>query len=265
MCSPELLRNGSDDVLFHRFPSTWVIQTSTILLPQMIADLDSKPAPDHDWPESGTPLRPDIEYLHRHLETLQAEFMNVIGSNWVTNPRLGDHLGRHTDTVWQAEIELARSGECEDDMDYSSDGTGSEVSRLQGDEDDGDGASGQWTQLDRDTVLDAFSSSRGGEWYRHTALWNSRDSLASFREILTLCRTILRRWYLTVHTELPYGAVRAVFQPLQSYLAILALLFSRISGTGIYKHQRTMWQRELTRGSPYWDVGQYDLGQSHFC
>ncbi|RDX43025.1 hypothetical protein OH76DRAFT_1247369 [Lentinus brumalis] len=169
ICSPDRLLDGSHDILFHQFPLTWVLQTSTMIMSESVGSSYS------EWPNAGTALYSDVEGLSEYLDRV-VEFVDKESTCDDADPDDGllfrpleemtdaNQCGEHQESDSDSSVDSGEGGSDSDDGDELSVGEG----------DTGGAVVGQSTQpLDRDEVLEAFSSSRDREAYTHTASWKS--------------------------------------------------------------------------------------------
>ncbi|KAI1789955.1 hypothetical protein LXA43DRAFT_947810 [Ganoderma leucocontextum] len=181
ICHPRLLPEGSDDVLYHRFPQGWVAQTVAAIVPQELRELSwawEGRGFCEDWPGESTDLQDEDE--HGHLREEQSSQEGDEDDEEEDNEEEDDE----DDDYEHDEDDDYEDEEDEDDDEDRDDGDDMEAGEApekQGGREEVTGkqlepaaelVSPEYpvAQLDRATVLAAFRRGRDRESYNHVNL-----------------------------------------------------------------------------------------------
>nr|VWP02200.1 Major facilitator superfamily multidrug transporter NAG4 (N-acetylglucosamine utilization protein 4) (Transmembrane protein 2) [Ganoderma boninense] len=212
ICHPRLLAEGSDDVLYYRFPQGWVAQTVAALIPQDLGeyrwDLQESLLSEEDWPAVYVHFEELLRAFQKWGESDSGDVAeevveegegqegldDVLRVDGTKGDGIGDGRGNGNgngngdgdgDGDGQAKAEGAGDAPISEDVEGRE---SEELERLAREEEERREEERQECaeaateltlpeypvmQLDRETVLAAFRSSRDRESYNHTDIWDN--------------------------------------------------------------------------------------------
>ncbi|PIL34823.1 hypothetical protein GSI_02610 [Ganoderma sinense ZZ0214-1] len=173
ICHPSLLPEGSDDVLYYRFPQGWVAQTVATVIPQDLGEYGWEEPLDWNWENDWPAVYVHFEELLAGMHTNKPGASVGGTDEGVEEQPEGDGVeGEDNDAGGEKSRIVASDDDEARVRDEQEKREQEEQERLEA-ATELDLPEYPVVQLDRATVLAAFRSSRDRESYNHINIWDN--------------------------------------------------------------------------------------------